>query len=364
MGCLALPNRVVEAAEKRSTLLTYLTPRAMVMQAIQDAYPGIQPAHVHVWTLGGKARETRLASLWEEWRNVGAHVVEDGWLLPNGMASFNESGTYAPMRCIGAYSDQDRAQHVFILDGYAASAEAIQAASLDPMLGVTTSMTLFSSKFDVSWAREANILHLDPGSEDFGHQLGKVLGREAPPEEVKEYRDIILHARRAGMPCHARSVRVDDFFPNKKWRGLALGGFMLPDPYTGTPGVEQLRHGVYRVTAHATSEHGTREVAFTLRLMESFEESRQVFSPLLDRFWRGQDYRTRPVKISDSGRIRNELQTWCSEALEFFDDDGIRLRLDQVDDAVMSPEKRTFIHQVLTWYKQNHPTWFKWLEIC
>lgn len=80
-------------------------------------------------------------------------------------------------------------------------------------------------------------------------------------------------------------------------------------------------------------------MAFTLRLMESFEESRQVFSPLLDRFWRGQDYRTRPVKISDSGRIRNELQTWCSEALEFFDDDGIRLRLDQVDDAVMSPRK-------------------------
>ena len=166
------------------------------------------------------------------------------------------------------------------------------------------------------------------------------------------------------MPCDAPTVRVDDFFPNKKWRGLALVGYMLPDPYSGNPGVEQVRQGVYRVTSRATCEHGVREVVFTLRLKETFEESRQVFSPLLDRFWRGQDYRTRPVKISDSGRIRNELQTWCSEALEYFNDDGIRLRLDSVEDAVISPEKKRFIREVLAWYKENHPTWFRWLEMC
>ena len=55
----------------------------------------------------------------------------------------------------------------------------------------------------------------------------------------------------------------------------------------------------------------------TLRLMEPIEEMRMVFSPLLDRFYAGQDYRTRPVKISDSGRIRNELQTLALEAIEF-----------------------------------------------
>lgn len=364
MGSLTLPDHVVQAAEKRSTLLNYLTPRALIMHAIRDAYPSIKPGNVHVWTLGGKTREARLASLWEEWKAVGAHVVEDGWVLPNGMASFNESGTYAPMYRVGAYHDEAGEEHLFILDGYAASAEAIQAASLDPMLGVKTSMTLFSSKFDVSWAREVNILHLDPDSGDFARQLGKVLGREVPPEEVAEYQQIIGHARRAGMPCDAPTVRVDDFFPNKKWRGLALAGHMLPDPYSGNPGVEQVRQGVYRVTSRATCERGVREVVFTLRLKETFEESRQVFSPLLDRFWRGQDFRTRPVKISDSGRIRNELQTWCSEALEYFNDDGIRLRLDSVEDAVISPEKKRFIREVLVWYKENHPTWFRWLEIC
>jgi len=100
-----------------------------------------------------------------------------------------------------------------------------------------------------------------------------------------------------------------------------------------------------------------------LRLVESMAESRLVLSPLLDRFYSGQDYRTRPVKVSDSGRIRNELQTWCSQALEYFDEDGIRVHLDRVDDAVLPPEKRAFIREVLLWYKANHPIWFHWLEV-
>ena len=224
-------------------------------------------------------------------------------------------------------------------------------------------MTLFSSKFDTSWEREARVVRLDPQGADFAIELGDVLGHELRPEEVQEYRTILLHARHAGMPCGTHTVHVGDFFPNKKWQGLALVGFMLPDPYTGTPGVEEVSPGVYRVTTRSACSRGIREVTITLKLKETIEESRQVFSPLLDRFWRGQDYRARPVKISDSGRIRNELQTWCSEALEYFDEDGIRIRLDKVEDAVMSPEKKRFIREVLTWYRANHPLWFRWLEI-
>ena len=81
------------------------------------------------------------------------------------------------------------------------------------------------------------------------------------------------------------------------------------------------------------------------------DESRLVFSPLLDRFYDTGVYRDRPVKISDSGRIRNELQTLCLEALEFLANDKIRIRFDRIGDAVMSPDKR-------------HPIWFDWLEIA
>jgi hypothetical protein len=97
--------------------------------------------------------------------------------------------------------------------------------------------------------------------------------------------------------------------------------------------------------------------------MKPFEESRLVFSPLLDRFYRGQDYRTRPVKVSDSGRIRNELQTLCSEALTFFGDNGIRIHFDRIDESVLSRDKVELIREILVWYKDSHPIWFDWLEM-
>ena len=42
------------------------------------------------------------------------------------------------------YTDGDGRRHLFLIDGYAASAEAIQAASLDPVLDLHTSMAIFS----------------------------------------------------------------------------------------------------------------------------------------------------------------------------------------------------------------------------
>jgi hypothetical protein len=74
------------------------------------------------------------------------------------------------------------------------------------------------------------------------------------------------------------------------------------------------------------------------------------------------DPASRAVKISDSGRIRNELQTMFSQALEH-DGDRITVHFDRVDEMVMPREKQEAIRRVLEWYKQNHPVWFSWLEI-
>jgi hypothetical protein len=97
--------------------------------------------------------------------------------------------------------------------------------------------------------------------------------------------------------------------------------------------------------------------------MEPLETTRQVFSPLLVRFLSGADHTTRPVKISDSGRIRNELQTMISQALEH-DGDHIRVHFERIDERVMPPEKQAAIRNVLHWYKVHHPVWFDWLEIA
>ncbi len=364
MGNLVLPKAVVEEAAGRSVLITYLTPRRLVMEAIRAAYPGILPEHCHVWTLGGTSRAHRIGSLWEEWRALGAHLVEDGWVVPGtGLPAFTESGTYAPSFRVGPFTDAEGRPHLFLVDGYAATAEAMQAASLDPVLRLQTSMALFSSRFEVGWERERELLRLDPGSPAFARDLTDRLGREVGAADVEEYRAILANARAAGLPVEKRTITADDFFPNKRWRVLAVAGYMLPDPYTGAAGVEEVGPGTYRVTTHAATRHGVVAVRTTLKLMEPVEEMRMVFSPLLDRFYSGQDFRTRAVKVSDSGRIRNELQTLASEAIEFLPDERLLVRLDAVDDAVLPPDKKALIREVLEWYKANHPIWFRWLEI-
>ncbi len=363
LGNLVLPRAVIEHAAGESMLITYHTPRRLVMEAIRGTYPDIAPERIHVWTLGGASRQRRLGALWEQWRELGAHVVEDGWRIPGGGEVFTDSGTYAPTARVGVF-EHGGERHLFLCDGYAASAEAIQGASLDPILDNRTAMSLFSATFSLPVEHERRVAGLDPDAAGFADELAAVAGEELTPARVEQYRGDLRAARAAGLPADNPHIVVDDLLPGKSWRVLAVDGFMLPDPYSGAPGIEQVEEGVYRVTVRAATRHRLAEVTLTLRLMETFEESRLVFSPLLDRFYAGEDYRSRAVKVSDSGRLRNELQTLCSDGLEHSGDDRIRLSMDRVPDAVLPPGKKRLILEVLRWYKQSHPAWFEWLEIA
>ncbi|MEE4272324.1 MAG: hypothetical protein V2I67_11650 [Thermoanaerobaculales bacterium] len=361
MGNLILPRKVVDEAAERSILIDFLTPRRLVMDAIQAAFPGIEPGNVHVWTLGGASREHRIGGLWEDWRSLGAHLVEDDWVIPEtGIEAFTESGTYAPVYLVGPHQ-WDGEQHLFICDGYSASAEAVQGASLDPILDTSTSMCLFSSRFKIPYTREHHIMRLDPEAADFGDRLAAIAEQEVPEDIVEIYRTNLRDAHAACMPAGVRTATADDFFPNKEWRVLSLNSAMLEDPYTGMPGVKELGDDVYQVTTLAATRAGMVEVKLSLRLMEPMDEMQMVFSPLLDRFYAGQDYRTRAVKISDSGRIRNELQTLCADAIEYLPNDQMVVRFDQVEDAVLPPDKKVLIQEVLAWYQEQHPIWFRWL---
>jgi len=362
-GILSLPEEVVSQAAERSTLIQYHTPRFIVLNAIRRAYPDLDPENVHVWTLGGEHRDYRLGALWQEWHQLGVHLVPDGWELPGGAQMFNESGTYAPTWAVGTWRDAAGALHLFLVDGYAASAEAIQAASLDPVLGLHTSMCLFSSRFEVPVELERGVMRLDPCAESFAADLSAILGREPSAADLDSYRWGIDNAREAGMPLDRTAVTVDDFFPKKLWRSLSVAGCMLPDPYTGAAGVTEVGPDTYRVTTRVATRGMIRDVTLTLRFMEGVEQSRLIFSPLLDRFYAGADWRERAVKISDSGRVRNELMTLVSGALDYRGERGIRVDFDRIEEAVISKDKQRLIREVLGWYKQNHPTWFKWLEL-
>jgi hypothetical protein len=158
-------------------------------------------------------------------------------------------------------------------------------------------------------------------------------------------------------------LRAGDFLPEKNWRVLASSAYMCDDPYTGFPGVTRVEDGVYRVTTLLATRNARSRITFTLRFMEPLEQARLVFSPLLVRYLSGVDPASRPVKISDSGRIRNELQTMFSQALEH-EEDRIRIRFDKIDEKVMPKEKQAVVRRALEWYKAKQPVWFSWLEIA
>ncbi len=364
IGNLVLPRAVIDAAEQQSLLINFFTSRAKVMEAIKLAYPEIKNENVHVWTLRGKGRDLRIGKIWEEWGAVGAHLVEDGWELPNGGKAFTDSGTYAPTFLVGTWKDDKGETHLFLVDGYAASAEAIQAASLYPILDLDVSLVVFSSKYELGHDREPLIMRLNPDAEDFARQLSGVFEKDLDEKTIERYRANILQARNAGIPLDKKLVTADDFLPGKRWDVMAISGYMLPDPYTAAPGVRQVGDDTFKVTVRLSTKQGDKRTTISLRLVETFEESTLVFNPLLNRFLRGEDYTDRRVTLSDSGRIRNELQTLCTEALEHFSDHRIRLHFDRIPSDVIPPDDQVKLREILDWYKANHPIWFKWLEIA
>jgi hypothetical protein len=363
MGSLTIPGEVARTAEQHSIHVDLLTPRRKLVEAIEITYPGIRRQDIHVWTLGGKSRQARLGRLWEEWRSLGAHLVEDGWTTPGGGRAFTESGTYAPTYLVGSWRGPQGEPHVFLCDGYAASAEALQAASLSEALDVDVTMAHYSPRFELPMEDEYRLMRLDQASPSFAADLQRIFG-DAPATAgaVAYYRGAIREMLDANMPRARRVVRADDFFPEKDWRVLAANGYIGDDPYTGAPGVTRLNDDTWQVTTLLATRRASLRATFTFRFLESLEQTRLVFSPLLERFMSGEDYRSRAVKISDSGRIRNELQTLCSQALEYTDS-RIVIHFDRIDDEVMAPEKQQGIRRILEWYKAHHPVWFRWLEI-
>jgi hypothetical protein len=333
------------------------------VEAIETAYPGISRQNIHVWTLRGASRVGRLGKLWEEWQALGAHLVEDGWKTPSGLGIFTDSGTYAPTFLVGSWKDDEGATHVFLCDGYAASAEAMQAASLSEVLDVDASMEVFSSIFELPCRTEGELMRLDPEAPDFAARVSELFGKEIDAGRMRKYSAAIRDAVTSNIPLGKRVLRADDFLPEKSWSVLASIGYICEDPYTGAEGVARVSDGVFRVTTRLATRKASARITFTLRLMESLDTARQVFSPLLVRFMSGVDHTRRPVKISDSGRIRNELQTMLSQALEH-EGDTIRVHFDRIDDQVMPREKQDAIREVLLWYKKEHPVWFEWLEIA
>ena len=45
----------------------------------------------------------------------------------------------------------------------------------------------------------------------------------------------------------------------------------------------------------------------------------------------------------------------CAEAIEYQPGERMFIHLDRLDDAVLSPDKKALIREVLAWYRGHHP---------
>src|SRR5262249_22627304 len=159
----------------------------------------------------------RLGDLWKEWSELGAHLVDDGWRAPSGIEVFTDSGTYAPTFLVGSWSDEAGATHVFLCDGYAASAEAMQAASLCEVLDVDASMEVFSSIFELPCDKEGALMRLDRRAPDFAERVNTLFGRELDAKKVRTYAEAIEEMETSNIPNGRRVLHADDFLPQKDW---------------------------------------------------------------------------------------------------------------------------------------------------
>src|SRR5262245_52357034 len=218
MGCLTVPMAVAQAAENAAVLLDYRIPRKLIVKAIEAAYPGIGRENIHVWTLRGKSRVHRLARLWEEWEKEGVHLVEDGWKTPSGLAVFTDSGTYAPTFLVGSWTHSAGATHVFLTDGYAATAEALQAASLADVLDVHSTMSLFSPSFELPGDVEGRLMQLDPSAPEFAQRLTALIGgQQVDAGKVGTYAEAIQEAAVTDVAVGKPVLRADDFMAEAYW---------------------------------------------------------------------------------------------------------------------------------------------------
>ena len=296
MGCLTVPRPVARGgrADRRPARL----PDAAGPGGRGDR--GHLPGHpsasnIHVWTLRGKSRVKRLGKLWEEWKAAG--VPPGGGRLEGPLRPSRSSPTPAPTpppSWWGAGRTPPARPHVFLCDGYAATAEAMQASSLSEVLDVDASMAMFSPTFDLPCDQEAKLMQLDPRAPDFAAQVRAHPRRQGPsrPSEVQAYAEAIDDARASNMPIGQPGA------PRRRLpagEGLAASspaiGYMSDDPYTGAKGVEKVGEG--RLQGHHAAGHPQRLGPHHLHLPlhgAARARPRHVFSPLLVRFLSGVDH--------------------------------------------------------------------------
>ena len=325
MGNLFLPRAVVETAAER--VAAHRLPHAA--RAGDGGHRGdlSRPRAASTSTSGPWAARAATARIGELWDGVARGRARTssrtaGSCRP-GMTAFNESGTYAP-----TYHDRplDRRRGVRApvpvrrLRRFGRGDAGGQPGA-DPgprRLLWPSSPRRSSCRYDCEQHDHA----ARPRRRGLRRPAGRgCSGTRSTTGEQRGLPRLILRGRATpASRCDKAVITADDFFPEKRWDVMALVRLHAATiPTRGRPACEELDAGhLPGRRCGWPRPRGDKHVTFTLRLMEERRECAGWSSTRCSTASStARTTSSRPVKISDSGRIRNELQTLCSEALEY-----------------------------------------------
>jgi len=191
---------------------------------------------------------------------------------------------------VGSWKDGAGATHVFLCDGYAATAEAMQAASLSDVLEVHSTMSLFSPTFELPVDAEGRLMQLDPSAPDFAERLKTLIGGR--DIDAGTCAPTGRHPRGGGLEHAARQAGAArrDFLRRRAGRCSRASATCARTPTRARPASR--RWATVPIVSARCWRRGRPRAGSPSRC-GSWRASRrraQVFSPLLVRFLSGVDH--------------------------------------------------------------------------
>jgi len=361
----------------------------------------VKPEQIKSWGLRGESRTHRVGRGEKEYQEAGVHLLDEKDVLMTGHKAVTDSGSMTPFSLVVNTSNEKNPTQIFVLREYGASAETLMTLFKAYLLGIHASGQMLSSLYKLPTALEAKIFSVEapeeisPTSLDLYFEKLKKVAAGDPAfenftkEMALEYAQDYNLAKKAGYPVGKPFDITEIATDPDHLDGIAVDSFISTDAYSNLQGVKKFPDGTYQVSARAYFKGGIKDYVFTFKARQSEEHLKKVFTPLLVRFLKGEDYQNRRIKYRDYGRIKIELLESYADGVtpqngKIVFDPNLFYKVKKGDDHVSAKyyfsngheavnktqiiQNRPYgeiikLMEILNWFKQNSGGTFDFIEI-
>jgi len=279
----------------------------------------IKPEQILSWGLRGESRNHRVSRGEAEYEKLGVHLLNDQDVLMTGHKAVTDSGSMTPFSLVVNTSNEKNPEQIFMIREYGASAESLMTLFKAYLLDMQASGQMLSSLYKLPTALEAKIFAVEPPEvidatsiNFYFEKLKKVAAGDPAFEKFTvemalEYAQDYNQAKKAGYPV-GKPFKITDIATDPdQLDGIAIDSFISTDAYSNLSGVKKVAEDTYEVSTRVYLKSGIKDVVLTFKAKINEEHLKKVFTPLLIRFLKGEDYQNRRIKYRDYGRIKIEL---------------------------------------------------------